>query len=217
MARGTPTSSPFKVAAVAVAAYAALLGALWHVHGIQGFIHVGSSFVSRSDRSAAITPSLKIDNRFGYDGQFYFYVAADPANARHYLRRKAGFVYPRIVYPLLARTLALGRATAVPYTLVAINLAAVGAAVLALALWLRRRSTSTWLALLYALFPGIAFCVYRALTEPLAFALALVGCAVLDARRKHALTVAALLFSLAALTRETTVVFPAVYALSLLV
>jgi hypothetical protein len=217
MARGTPPSSPAKVAAAAVAAYAVLLGALWHLHGIQGFIHVGSSFVTRSDRSTVITPALRVDNRVGYDGQFYFYVAADPANARYYLGRKAGFVYPRIVYPMLARAVALGRPAAVPYALVAINLAAVGAAVLALALWLRRRSTSTWLALLYAVFPGVAFCVYRDLTEPLAFAFALIGVVVLDSRRRHALTGAALLFSLAALTRETTVVFPAVYALSLLV
>jgi hypothetical protein len=193
-----------------------LLGGLWYAHGIQGFIHVGSSFVARSTRSSAITPKLQTENRVGYDGQFYFYVAADPANARYYLRKKAGYVYPRIVYPMLARMLALGRAGAVPYALLGINFLAVVGAVLALAIWLRRRSTSTWLALLYGLFPGLAYCVKCDLTEPLAFALAIAAVVVLDGRGRYAVPAAASLFSLAALTRETTVVFPAVYAISLL-
>jgi hypothetical protein len=164
-----------------------------------------------------ITPQLPSDSRIGYDGQFAFYIAADPANARYYMRGEAGYRYPRILYPMLARALALGRAGAIPYTLVAINVGAVGAAVLALALWLRRRATSTWLALLYAAFPAVGLCVACDLTEPLAYALALLGVVVLDRRGRHAVPAAASLFALATLARETTAVFPAVYALALLV
>jgi len=208
-------SAPWRVAAAAFAGYALLLGGLWYAHGIQGFIHIGRSFVTRSDRSQVITPRLQIDNRIGYDGQFYFAIAADPANA-HYYMQAPGYTYPRIVYPMLARGLALGRPAAVPYTLVAINLAAVVGAVFALAIWLRRRRASTWLALLYALYPAFAFCVYRDLTEPLAFTFAICGAVAFDGRRRHARATAAVLFALAALTRETTILFPAVYAVAFL-
>jgi len=204
-------SAPWRVAAVAFAGYALFLGGLWYAHGIEGFIHFGRAFVTHSDRSRVITPNLQIDNRVGYDGQFYYAIAADPANARYYMKGP-GFTYSRIVYPMAARALALGRPAAVPYTLVAINLAAVAMAVFALAIWLRRRRTSTWLALLYALYPGLAFCMYRDLTEPLAFTFAICGAVVFDGRGRHARWAAAALFALAALTRETTVLFPAVYA-----
>jgi hypothetical protein len=211
------SAPPLAVAAVAVTGYAVFVGAFWKADGIESFVRLGSTFTHRSDRSPAITPKLHTVDRVGYDGQYYFAIAVDPANARFYMDGQAGYRYPRIVYPMLARGLALGRAAAVPYALVGINVAAVGAAVLALALWLRRRATSPWLALLYAVFPGLVYSVYCDLTEPLAYALALAGVVVLDGRRRFALPIAASLFALAALTRETTLVFPLVYAGALLV
>jgi hypothetical protein len=214
--RRVASASPLVVAGAATLAYAVLVGALWKADGIESFVRFGSSFTHASQKSAAIGPTLHAVDRTGYDGQYYYAIAADPANARYYMHGQAGYRYPRIVYPMLARALSLGRPGAVAYALVAINLTAVGAAVLALALWLRRRATSPWLALLYALFPGFVYCVYCDLTEPLAFALALVAVVVLDGGGRRAVPVAAALFAAAALTRETTVVFPAVYAAALL-
>ena len=61
----------------------------------------------------------------GYDGQFAYWIARDPTPAvtGAYLDVPA-YRYQRILYPLLAWALAAGQAALVPWTLVAVNLAA---------------------------------------------------------------------------------------------
>jgi hypothetical protein len=59
--------------------------------------------------------------------------------------------YQRILYPMLARFTALEQPSAVPWTMLAINLLSVGLGVLALGSWLRRKGISSWLAALYGL------------------------------------------------------------------
>jgi hypothetical protein len=154
----------------------------------------------------------------GYDGQLYYFLALDPANARSYMDSQftpPAYRYTRIVYPLAARLLALGQPRLVPYALIALNWLAVGAGTLLLGLWLRRRRLTPWLALLYALCPGTFAAVGHDLAEPLAFAFVALAVVLYDARGPRRWLWAGLAFAAAALTRETTAVFALVYGAAL--
>ncbi len=186
--------------------YTALVAVRLEQHDISWFVHLGSGFVTASDTSHVIS-RLRWDGPVGYDGQYYFGVAADPAHAHDYMDGKAGLVYSRVLYPALAYVASFGSASALPYAMLAINLLAVGAGTLAVALWLRRRGLSPWLAALYGLYPGLIFTVFRDLTEPLAFALAAWAVLLFHTQSTRRLVAAAALFALAALTRETTLPF----------
>ncbi|HEY8767308.1 MAG TPA: hypothetical protein VIP09_08615 [Dehalococcoidia bacterium] len=185
----------------------------------RDFIRMGLPHLEASHASAVI----KVDPHYhyypfsvgGYDGQFYYYIAMDPANARYYFDQPT-YRYTRILYPMLARVLALGRVDLVPDSLILINLLAIAGGTLAVAAWLKRRRVSPWFALTYGLFPGLFICLQRDLAEPLAFGLAAWGVYLLGSGSKHRLTWSALVFALAALTRETTIIFPVIYGLAYL-
>ncbi len=121
------------------------------------FVHLGQQSLEASTTSRSITPALGSQSPVGYDGQYYFFLAVDPVHARDYMigpddeADRAGYVYSRPLYPALARAGGLGSARRIPYAMLAINLLAVGAGTLAVALWLRRHSTSPWFGLLYGL------------------------------------------------------------------
>jgi hypothetical protein len=193
-------------------------------HEIRDLIHIGTDFVTLSDASDRIKfdPHYDYphnpDERFvsqGYDGQFFYYIALDPANARNYVD-DPGYRYGRILYPLTARALAFGEPDGVPYALLLINLMAVALGTAALAAWLARRGCSEWWALLYGLFPGLMISVQRDLSEPLAFGLVAVGVYLFDFGGRRGVWAAALAFGLAGLARETTLVFPLLFGLSIL-
>ena len=66
----------------------------------------------------------------GYDGQFYYRLALDPANLHQTafgITMDAPYRFMRIGYSALAWLVSLGQRTAVPYALAAINVAALGA------------------------------------------------------------------------------------------
>lgn len=140
------------------------------------------------------------DGRPGYDGQFAYQIARDPANG--WMKTDVpAYRYQRIVYPIAARVLALGKADLVPWTLILINLGA-----LAVGTWLTEEilqhfRMSRWYALAYGLSAGTLMSVRLDLTEPLAYALAQAG--VLLAL-KDRWRWAAVAFAVAALTKEMT-------------
>src|SRR5712692_11628586 len=79
--------------------------------GPESFIHIGRILVAKSHASPAIdqrAATYHYDGDIGFDGQFAYYIAVDPVNARYYMDSPA-YRYTRIVYPLTARALALGR------------------------------------------------------------------------------------------------------------
>jgi hypothetical protein len=193
---------------VCVAAfYAAFVSIRLEQHDALWFVHIGSHFLSAAHTSHVIRPSLGAQNALGYDGQYYFALAADPSHAHDYMGGQSGIVYSRIVYPVVARAASGGSVTALPYALLVVNLLAVLAGTAAVALWLVKRGFSPWPALLYGLYPGLVVTVFRDLTEPLAFALAAVAVLAFDRARPRRLVLSAALFALAALTRETVVPF----------
>jgi hypothetical protein len=184
---------------------------------LRSFIRMGLSHLERSHASSVI----KVDPHYhyyppnvgGYDGQSYYYIALDPANARYYFQQPA-YRYTRILYPMTSRVLAMDNPGMVPLTLILINLLAIPAGTLAVAAWLKRRRLSPWFALIYGLFPGLFVSLQRDLVEPMAFALVAWAVYLLESRFRHRVMWAALVFALAALTRETTIVFPLMYAVS---
>jgi len=81
----------------------------------------------------------------GYDGQFAYYIARDPAGGWRYCDVPA-YRYQRILYPLLAWALALGQPGVVPWTLVALNVAALVGGTYFTERLLETRGVSRWYA-----------------------------------------------------------------------
>ena len=211
-------SSPVLVALTALLLYAAWVGWAHHIgHDWQDWATIGKHFVGASETSPAITRDAPhATSTFGYDGQFFLYIARDPDGAVPYLDN-ASYRYGRIVYPLAARGLALGRQEAIPLALIVLNLLAVAVGTWAIAAWLRRERFPEWFALLYAAFPGVFFGVWRDLSEPLAYSLTAVALLAFDGDRLRRIVLSAALFSVAILTREGAAVFALVWAAALAV
>lgn len=184
------------------------------------FARVAPQFVKKSHRSTVIVPSRfgftphevgRGADQLGYDGQFYLFMALDPANARYYLDDPP-YRLQRPLYSAVSRLIAGGDAALVPVAMLLVNWLAAGAGTAIVARLLVRRRRSAWFALLYGLAPGLTLGVHRDLTEPLAFALLAAAIAVLGRRRPRSPLYAGLLFGLAGLTREASIVFPIVFA-----
>ena len=208
-----PLRTPLLVAAVVLAAY--LVWAVWFAahHSLVELARVGDEFQTRATGESDAIDGLAEDavEGLGYDGQFFLFIALDPGGAEPYVDEPP-YRYSRILYPVAARTLALGRDDLVPLALLLVNLLAVGAGTWAVSLLLERRGLSAWYGALYGLYPGLFVAVSRDLAEPLAYALAAGGLLAVDRRR---LPLAACLFAVAGLARESTLLFPLALALVL--
>lgn len=199
------------VIAVVAVFYAVLLPLRLSQHGALWFAHIGDEFLHSAQTSAAIDSVHRTQSPFGYDGQFYFFIAADPSHARDYMHvgtdDQSGIRYARIAYPLAARAASGGSVSALPAAMIAVNLLAVLAGTLAVALWLVRRGRSAWFAALYGLWPGLVYSVIRDLSEPLTYCFAALALLVFDTRSNRHLVATAALLALSLLTRETTIAF----------
>jgi hypothetical protein len=176
------------------------------------FALVGWKFAHQSTASSVITfgPSFHYAPEIGYDGQFCYFIALDPKNARFYIDDPA-YRYTRILYPLVARFVALGQSALIPYTLILVNIMAISGGTLLLAYWLRRHGVSPWLALIYGLYSGLFIGYQRDLTEPLGYGLVILAICCFDVSRHHRALWAGLCFGLAALSREAAVIFAIPY------
>ncbi len=200
-----------------------LLYALWLVgyfvagHDIHDFIVLGLPYVTQSHASSIIRydPQFRYTLPAGYDGQFCYFIAVDPVHARYYVDSPV-YRYMRILYPMLARMLALGQPYFVPYTLVAINVLAIVGGTWILALWLARKGRSPWFALVYGLYPGLVIGLQRDLTEPLSYALVALAVYCFDFAGRRRIIWSGLSFALAILTRETSALFAVLYSAALL-
>jgi hypothetical protein len=150
----------------------------------------------------------------GYDGQFYYRLALDPANLHltaFGIRLDGAFRLERIGYPALAWIVAIGHRPWVPSALVIVNCAAVAAVAALGAMFARDARRSAMWGLAFAAFSGFVFSVSRDTAEPLAAALLLGG---LLAYRRRQWLLAAVLFSAGVLTRETILVAVGAIALT---
>jgi hypothetical protein len=164
----------------------------------------------------------------GYDGQFVYQIALRTVDAAEYLDTPA-YRYQRILYPLLARWLAAAQPALIPWTLLLVNLASVGAGTWLAGSLLKRSGTNPWFALIIGLFAGQLLSLRVDLPEPLALALALGGMGVLEMSQRvppvasvthrtlaihwPGLVGSAALFALSALTKETMLLTAVAYGL----
>jgi hypothetical protein len=144
----------------------------------------------------------------GYDGQFNYYIAADPVPARiaPHLDVPA-YRYQHILYPLFARLLALGRPAALPWTLLAVNLLCLTGFTFVAGELIVLRGGNRWWSLPVGLWAGLIGAVRLDLSEPSALlltALALWSAGPELDRRPAA---AAILLALALFAKETMVPF----------
>src|ERR1700686_1580441 len=177
-------------------------------HGPEGFIRLGRIFVTKSQASPAISSraaSYQYDGEIGFDGQFAYFIAVDPVNARSYMDSPA-YRYTRIVYPLTARALALGRADLVPYTLVLVNFVMIGVGTLALAAWLRRKGVAAWYAAVYGFYPRVLIALQRDVTGVMAAGWRSAAVYLSDLARRPVCR-ASVVFAVAVLTRDTAAIF----------
>src|SRR5207253_844339 len=144
--------------ALVVAAIVPLFYSLLMLPGLASnpyqFINIGRQYHTKGSSSAAIKNARPIDDRIGYDGQFYYFLAVDPKHGRDYMD-EPGVIYSRIGYPMTVRALSAGNASVIPYMMVIVNILAVVGGTLAVAFFMRRHGLPPAFALLYGLFPGL--------------------------------------------------------------
>jgi hypothetical protein len=189
-----PQESAAPVVLTAACAYAAFTLAGLALHGWDPlwFVWIGERFAN-----------LEPGARTGYDGQFIYYFARDGWAAVPHLDNPP-YRLQRVLYALLARWLSGGQPAALPWAMVAINFAAIVVTTLLATHWLIAQRVWRWYGLVYPFFVGTMMAYSRDLTEPLTCALGLAGVLRwLSARRALAIV----MLALAALARETAVLF----------
>lgn len=183
----------------------------------RDFIRIKAALVRKAHSSAVIRydPHYRYAApRRDYDGQYYYLIALDPVHARDYIDEPVTR-YERIAYPLLARFLALGRPALIPYTMVLINWIFLALGTWFVSLWLIHRRLSPWYATIYGFYAGLFIGLSRDLTDPMAYGLVALAVLLFDRGDGKGRALSALTFAIAALARETTLIFAAVYGLSL--
>jgi hypothetical protein len=209
---GTPSLGspllPGLIAAVAAFVFVVARWATWARHNIANFIIVGHYYTN----PAQLPPGIPVQTRYGYDGQFYYRLALNPANLAHTaygITVDHSYRFMRIGYPAVTWLLSFGQYRLVPVMLVAVNVVAVGAMGYFGGVLARQGGRHVLWGLLIVAYFGLVTSVSRDTAEPLAAAFLLAGLVALRARRPWA---AALLLACGTLTRETVMVAVAAIA-----
>lgn len=192
-------SRNFILLPAAVTAFAALFYAIFTIFALATYEWNPLWFVWVGERYAELDPA----GRLGYDGQFTYYLAQEGADALPHIDNPP-YRLQRILFPVIARLLSLGAPALVPWAMIAVNFAAIVVSTRLLARLLLESDLSPWYALTYAMFVGTFMAYSRALAEPLAICLAVIG--VLSWSQERNKT-AVLALSLASLAKETALIF----------
>ena len=203
---------------------------IWAKGHLSLFIMAGHKYTHR----AQLPHGLLLVPSSGYDGQFYYRLALDPANwhaTAFGITMDQSYRYTRIGYPVLAWIFSLGQHQLVPVVLVAVNLLAVAAMAMLGAMFARESGRHALWGLAFVAYFGLVISVGRDTAEPLAEACMLGG--LLAYRRAspspgglgraspRASTMmyllAAALFAYGAITRETILLAPAAIAVTRLI
>jgi hypothetical protein len=172
---------------------------------ITRFVVAGRTFVEPGH-------GVHVFGSSGYDGQFYWRLAVDPAEwSRHAHGVTFDNAYrpPRIGYPLLAHVVAGGQAGLVPYSLVAVNVVAVAAVAGVAGRLAADTGHAPAYGLLVAAAPGLVMPLGRDLAECVTVACLLGGVLALCRGRWG---VATACWAYAVLTREQALVTVVAYA-----
>jgi hypothetical protein len=205
--------SALQVAALVTAFYAISFASALAHHRAADFAWVGRTFVERPGSSRVIADHAVPTREIGYDGQFALFIALDPAHAAPSIDGPP-YRYSHILFPLAARTLALGNDAWVPAAMLLVNVLAVFFGTLALGLILRRERLPAAWAASFACFPGVLIAFDRDVGDLLAYSLVAVGVLALRWGVPRRVLLAGVVFALAGLARESTLFFPAVLSLA---
>lgn len=206
-------NKPIWTAAATAILYAALGLARLAAHDFDpsAFVLAGDRHVDAAQAPAGLSV---MENSGGYDGQFYYRLALDPfdyAPVAHGIRLDIpSYRTQRVVYPILAWALAFGQPEAVIWTLILVNFIGIAAIGYAAALLAQRFNRHALTGVLIAAYPGFMMTFARDLTEIVAMAFLLWAVLAAFAQRN---ATAALLFSLAILSRETTLLLAGAFFL----
>lgn len=186
----------------------------------DAFVQIGSCY-SQCDPDAACRDILGnpdatqeekdslAEDAEGYDGQFVYFIASDPAEAAPCIDVPA-YRYQRILLPMSGRILSFGNTDLLPIAFVLINSIALILSTMLVEQLLVQMDRSRWFALVYGLFFGMVVSVRLSTTEPLAYGL-VVGAIWFEQRKQPYITIALML--LAAFAKETTGLFVAGFLL----
>ena len=189
---------------------------IWAKGHISLFIMAGHVYTHRSQlpRGLLLVPSA------GYDGQFYYRLALDPANwnaTAFGITMDQSYRYTRIGYPLLAWIFSLGQHQLVPVVLVALNLLGVAAMAMLGGMFARESGRHALWGLAFAAYFGLVISVGRDTAEPLAEACMLGGLLAYRRGNTPMYLLATVLFTFGAITRETILFAPAAIAVTRLI
>jgi hypothetical protein len=189
---------------------------IWANGHLNLFIMAGHVYTHRAElpRGLLLVPAA------GYDGQFYYRLALDPANwhaTAFGITMDQPYRYTRIGYPLLAWIFSLGQHQLVPVVLVALNLLTVAAMALLGGMFARESGRHALWGLAFAAYFGLVISVGRDTAEPLAEACMLGGLLAYRRGSSPMYLLAAVLFTYGAITRETILYAPAAIAVTRLV
>jgi hypothetical protein len=169
-------------------------------HRVSAFICMGDQLLPPQERPRDV---YVFRDSFGYDGQFYYYLArhlAGRPDEVRYLDNPA-HRYRRIGYPLLVRLLSFGITSAIPSALLLVNLLSVFASIVLLSVWFRERGIDPLYALLFALSGTLLYPLLRDLSE-IVTAVFMIGGLLAYFRRRYWL--GGFLLGYAMLTREVS-------------
>ncbi|HEX6528002.1 MAG TPA: hypothetical protein VF070_49465 [Streptosporangiaceae bacterium] len=190
----------------------------WSKGHIASWILVGSRF-----DGSALAPGIPVRPGSGYDGQFFYRLAIDPANLgsnAYGITLDAPYRLMRIGYPALTWLATAGHGAMVPFMLVAVNVAATGALGWFGAAFARMGGHHALWGLLLPAYFGLLTSVARDTAEPVACAFLLGGLLAIRTRpirtrpiRIRHSVLPGILLAFGALTRETVMVAVACVAL----
>ena len=179
---------------------------------ITRFVVAGDTFVAASAAPGDPDPPHAFPGN-GYDGQFYWRLAVDPTawdvEAHDGVAFDGAYRAPRIGYPLLAWIASAGQPALVAWTLVGVNVAAVGVIAFGGSSIATRAGRLPAWGLAVAAAPGLVLALGRDLAEPVTVACLVGGIAALQRGRWGLATVA---WSYAVLTREQALLTIGAYA-----
>jgi hypothetical protein len=176
-------------------------GVVIFANGPLGLVTIGTQF-SEGDPNGTE----------GYDGQFNYYIARDPSTAAQYIDVPA-YRFQRILLPAVGWIFSFGNEALIPYVFLLVGVISLAAGTALMERLLVEQGVSRWYALAYGLTIGTFGSARLSLPEPLAYALALGGIWLFLRERW---LWSAVLFALAALARETTLLIPMACGLYLL-
>jgi hypothetical protein len=189
---------------------------VWAKGHLSLFIMAGHVYTHRAElpRGLLLVPSA------GYDGQFYYRLALDPANWNHTafgITMDQSYRYTRIGYPMLAWIFSFGQHQLVPVVLVLLNLFGVAAMAMLGAVFARDSGRHALWGLAFAAYFGLVISVGRDTAEPLAEACMLGGLLAYRRGGTRMYLLATALFAWGAITRETILLAPAAIAVTRLI